>query len=141
MRFDELLRDAVGVDDCAERCGVSVGERVVTDDAFDLHAQSSVERDRALQDSRCGRAFLIVVDLRVGDAGVIVDHGVDVVVAEASLAGRTFAATVKPPSSSVRDTTELLHVDVEQRAGMVVLVAADRFAGGPVDMAEPVHPA
>jgi hypothetical protein len=37
--------------------------------------------------------------------------------------------------------TQLLHVDVQQRAGALVLVAADRLAGAPVDVGEPVQPA
>ena len=45
------------------------------------------------------------------------------------------------PAATIGDVADLLHIDISQRAGMVVLVAADRFTGGPVDMAEPVHPA
>jgi len=46
-----------------------------------------------------------------------------------------------PPAAAVGDVSELLDVHVDQRAGRVVLVAADRFAGVPVDVREPVEPA
>ena len=45
------------------------------------------------------------------------------------------------PAAAVGDVAELGDVDVDQRAGMVVLVAAQRFAGDPVDVREPVDPA
>lgn len=38
--------------------------------------------------------------------------------------------------SAVRDVAELRDVDVDQRARMVVLVAADRFTSDPIDAAE-----
>ncbi len=50
------------------------------------------------------------------------------------------AAEVAPPTA-VGDVAELLHVHVQQRTGVVVFVAADRFAGTPVDVPEPVEPA
>ena len=40
-----------------------------------------------------------------------------------------------------RADSELLHIHVQQIPGMVVLVATDRLAGGPVHMGEPVEPA
>ena len=43
------------------------------------------------------------------------------------------------PAASVGDVAELLHVYVEHRAGMVVLVAAHRFASGVVNVGEPVQ--
>jgi hypothetical protein len=45
------------------------------------------------------------------------------------------------PAAAVGDVAEFLHIDVQQRAGMVVFVAADRFTGAPVDMRQPVDPA
>lgn len=43
------------------------------------------------------------------------------------------------PASAVGDVAELLYVNVEHRAGMVVLVAPDGFARGAVDVREPVE--
>src|SRR6478735_8385841 len=45
------------------------------------------------------------------------------------------------PAAAVGDVGELGDVDVDQRAGVVVLVAAQGFAGDPVDPGEPVDPA
>jgi hypothetical protein len=50
------------------------------------------------------------------------------------------AAGVAPPAA-VGDVAQLLDVDVQQRAGGVVLVAADRLTAGAVDVGEPVDPA
>ena len=43
------------------------------------------------------------------------------------------------PGAAVGDVPELLHVDVEHRPRAIVLVATDRFAGGAVDVGEPVQ--
>ena len=96
------------------------------------------------------------MDLGVGDAGVVVDDGVHERGADLrvrgwlrSRSGRRWrsrllvallAADVAP-AAAVGDVAELLDVDVEHRAGVVVLVAADRLAGDPVDVGEPVDPA
>ena len=45
------------------------------------------------------------------------------------------------PAAAVGDVAELLDVDVDQRAGVGVLVASDRFSGGPVDVGESVEAA
>jgi hypothetical protein len=50
-------------------------------------------------------------------------------------------ATDEAVAAAVGDIAELGHVDVEQRSGMVVLVAADRLPGDPVDPRQPVQPA
>src|SRR5699024_11196246 len=47
----------------------------------------------------------------------------------------------EPVPATVRDTTELRDVDVDQRPWMVVLVSADRLAGDTDDATEPVDPA
>jgi hypothetical protein len=44
-------------------------------------------------------------------------------------------------ATTVGDVAELLDVHVQQVARPLVLVAADRFTGGPVDLAEPADPA
>src|SRR5690606_39424951 len=47
-------------------------------------------------------------------------------------------AADEPPSASVGDVAELRDVDMDQRAGMVVLVSSDEFSRDPIDVAEPV---
>ena len=89
---------------------------------------------------RCG-GFLLLVgqDLGVGQPGVVVQGGVQVAVAEhraAVLAGAGGGGPValpcaRPggaPAAAVRDVAELLDIDVDQLAGPVALVAADRDA-------------
>ena|GEM_PF-3514429 len=46
----------------------------------------------------------------------------------------------KPPAITVRNVAQLLHIDMDQRSGVGVFVAADWFTGGPIDMAQPVQP-
>jgi hypothetical protein len=78
------------------------------------------------------------VDLGVGDPGVVAGDGVRergahvrVVVPVAGLAGRGGAVPValgaadEPPAAAVGDVAELVDVDVQQRRGPVVFVAAD----------------
>ena len=109
-----------------------------------------------MQDADRGGGLLVGADLGVGDAGVVVDDGVHergadpgpVVLARAAGPGAV-ARLLRSPCwrptnampAAVGDVAELGDVDVDQRAGMVVLVAAQRFAGDPVDVGEPVDPA
>ena len=122
MRLDELLLDVVCVDHAAERRRLSIGKRVVADDAFDLDAEGGVERDRSLENTGGGDALLVVVDLCVSNTGVVVNDCVDVVVADPAAAD-LLTATVSAPPAAVGDAAQFLHIDVDQRAGMVVLVA------------------
>jgi hypothetical protein len=89
------------------------------------------------------------VDLDVGQAGVVIDHGVQVggadhgpVVLAAAAGAPSGGLGVVPaldpaeeaPAAAVGDVGELGDVDVDQRAGVRVLVAADRLAADPVDV-------
>src|SRR5690606_35924381 len=102
-----------------------------------------------------GRGLLrfIVVGFDVGDAGVVVDDGMQVagpdqrvVVLVAGFVRRrgpvllALLAADVAPTPAVGDLAELLHIDVDQIAWSIVFVTANRFAGGPVDMGEPVDP-
>jgi hypothetical protein len=94
------------------------------------------------------------VDLGVGDAGVVVEDGVhergaelgSVVPVPAGFAGvghggavllALDAADVTPPAT-VADVAQFLDIDMDQRAWLIVLVAADRLAADPVQMGQPV---
>ncbi len=94
------------------------------------------------------------MDLRVGDARVIVDHGVDecvthqrVAVSVLLLAGRrgpvplALLASDDPPAAAVGNVAELLHVDVDQCAGRLVLVMSGWLARLHLEMREPVQAA
>lgn len=90
------------------------------------------------------------MDLSVGDAGVVTDDGVDVGVAHQRVPvpilgharGVVLLALLTAdvaPTATVGDVAELLHFHVQHRSGEVVFVPADRFAGGAVDMGQPVQ--
>jgi hypothetical protein len=53
----------------------------------------------------------------------------------------TNGAAQEPVTTSSRDVAELLDVDVDQVAGMRVLVAADRLAGHQINIAQAADPA
>ncbi len=61
------MLDAVRVDDAAECGRVAVGERVVADDALNPHFEARIERDGPFQHTGGSGAFLVVMDLGVGD--------------------------------------------------------------------------
>jgi hypothetical protein len=106
-------------------------------------------RDGALEHADGGDRLFIGADLGVGHAGVIVDDGVQegysdlgpgsraaFTGAVGRLAGIVSAllSTQKLVSATVRDVAEFGDVDVDQRAGIVMLVAAQRFTGDAVDV-------
>ena len=119
-----------------------------------LHGDAAIGKPRhsPMQDPDRGDGGLVVVDLGVRDAGVVVNDGVHERVPEPGvvpLALRltrcrrsvvvALAAADVAPAAAVGDVAELLHVDVQHRPGLVVLVAADRLPGCPVDMRKPVQ--
>jgi hypothetical protein len=50
-------------------------------------------------------------------------------------------AAEEPVTTSSGDVAELLDVDVDQHAGLVMLVAPDRLAGRPINIAQAADPA
>ena len=97
-----------------------------------------------------GGGGLIVVDLGVGDAGVVIDGGVHERSADLRAGCRracrcavavALSAAEVTPAAAVGDVAELLHIDVQQCAGMIVFVAADRLTGRPVEVGEPIQAA
>ena len=93
------------------------------------------------QEGRAGGGLLVGVDLAVGEAGVVVDGGVDVVEADAAAAvgAGGLRGRWTSPAAAVGDPAELLDVDVDQLAGPVAFVAADDLAGGPVQAGQAVQ--
>ena len=92
------------------------------------------------------------MDLGVGDTGVVIDDGVDVrlshqrvppLVARLVRGGSAVAVALLSadvaPAPAVGDVAELLHIDVQHRPGVVVLVTANGLSRGAVDMGEPVQ--
>jgi hypothetical protein len=81
--------------------------------------------------------LFVVVDLAVGEPGVIIDSGVHVAVADLAVARRARRSAVDTPAATGWDLAELLDVDVHEVARMVVLVAAHDTAGRPVHPRQP----
>jgi len=103
-----------------------------------LHAAFGEPVVGAVPELRCGVALFIGEDLAVGKAGPVVDRGVDVSVADGgSGAVRGLAAAVDLPAAAGWDAGDLLHVDMNQLARTVALIAAHRLgAGGSVAAVE-----
>jgi hypothetical protein len=53
------------------------------------------------------------MDLQICDPGVVIDGCVDEVISDAA-GSDLFAAPVSAPTTAVRDSTEFLHIDVDQ---------------------------
>ena len=130
----------------------AVGAAVVGQDPLDGDPVGVESLNSPHQHGRGCHGGFVVVDLGVGNAGVVVDHGVDVGLAHQRVVVLVLrlvrgggavllalSAADVAPASAVGDVAELLHVDVEHRAGMVVLIATDRLPGGTVDMGQPVQ--
>lgn len=108
------------------------------------------------EDADRGRGLLVGADLGVGHPSVVVDDGVnvaapepgrvDMVAVAGAIGGRgpvdlALLAADVPQAAAVGDVAELGGADVDQGAGVVVLVAARRFTGGAVDVPQPVDAA
>ena len=76
-----------------------------------------------------GGAAFVGQDLGVGQPRMVIDGGVDVVVAEPSLAVGPLAASVHAPAAIGWDPAELLDVDVDQVPGPVAFVPQRRRTG------------
>lgn len=99
----------------------------------------------AAQEPRAGLAPLVGQDLHVGQPGVVVHSGVDIVIARAAarsggadpvLGGRP---AVDALATAGTQPAELLDIEVEQLAGVGAFVAADDPAGWPVHDGQPVE--
>jgi hypothetical protein len=108
-----------------------------------------------LQDADSGVGLLVGADLGVGQAGVVVDDGVHECGADQR--ARVLAALTGPVcgrnavdlallaaeelvAATVGDVAEPGDVDVDQRPGVRVLVAAEWFTGHAVDVGQAVDP-
>lgn len=101
--LEELL-PGPEIDDCGlERSSATIGEGVVRDDAFYL--SDAVARGVfgcAGEEPGRGCAFLVRVDLGIGEAGVVIDCAVGDVEPDAA-ATDVFLVAVDPPAAAVRD--------------------------------------
>src|SRR4051794_3171621 len=123
MGADELLSRSERGRRGGEVPGDPVVLRVVGEHPLDADAVAGVEGGGAGEEAGAGGALLIAEDLGVGQPGVVIDGGVDVVIAQAAGRAGSGAAAVGAPAATVGDAPELLHIDVDQGAGPVVFVA------------------
>src|SRR5690606_12321629 len=146
---DELrLRPQIG-QGLVDVAAGAVGEGVVGHhplDPGDAHG-GEVGR-RPPQEPGAGLGLLIIVDLAVGQAGVVIDHGVDVVIADELVAVAVASgAAVSEPTAAVGDLAQLLNIHVDQLPGPRPLIAhggglggADLLTGHRVQLAQVGHP-
>src|SRR5690606_4741924 len=111
---------------------VAVGEGVVGHHPLDAGDAHGGEVDSCpAQEPGAGLGPFVVVDLAVGQAGVVIDHGVDVVIADALLAVAVArVAAVGAPPATIGDLAQLLHIHVDQLPGPGPLVAYGGCLGG-----------
>jgi hypothetical protein len=80
--------------------------------------------------------LFVVEDFAVGQAGAVVERGVDMAVAGAAVAAHAVlrASSVHAPAATGGDGRQLLHIDMDQLARTLPLVArgATGLVGGPV---------
>jgi hypothetical protein len=116
---------------------------VVGQDALDREALAFEVIERSTQESSSAHAAFVGQGLGVGIAGVVVYGYVDEVETEARAALRTAARLCESGqdtlAATLRDATEFLDVQVNQRARMGMLIAYDLPCGA-VEPRETVKP-
>ena len=120
----------------------SIGKGVIGHDSLNDDAMSPEEGLGSSPKGRTGGPALIGEDLGVGQAGVVVDGRVDVREANPALTFLAWTRRSAPSNlvtASLRDLAQFLHIDVNELAGPVPLVAADLPATLAIYMAEAVQ--
>ena len=113
MRADELLTSSNGCDGVSEGGAAAVAQGVVGQDPFDAGDAVAGEVGRGPgEEPGAGGALLVGEDLAVGQAGVVIDQGVHVVVADPATSDLLAAPECAPPAA-VGDASDLLDVDVD----------------------------
>lgn len=111
---------------------LAVGPGVVGQDPFDGDAQGREPGGRPGEEGRAGRGGLVGQVFGVGEAGVVVEGGVQVGPAGAGLVAASFGSAEGLVAAAVGDPAELLDVDVDQlaRAGAFVSSATTSWPAG-----------
>src|SRR4051812_23153258 len=116
----------------------AVAVAVIGEDPFDGDAALREPRDGAVEERDAVRRVLTAGELAVRESGVRVDRSMDMGVATTTRTRRC-AATKLLMAASVRDTSEFLHVDMDQLAAAGGLDPADHSTGWAVHPPQPVH--
>jgi hypothetical protein len=137
---EALDRSEVG-DDLLELAAVAVGEGVVGQHPLDGDAMAGEEHPGPAEEPRAAVAALISQDFGIGQARVVVDGGMDIVIARAMLAVASAllerVAAMDAVTATLGEPPELLDIHVEQLAWPSAFVAADDLAAGPVQHLQP----
>ena len=86
VRPDQDVLHSRAVEQILHRVAVGVVPGVVGHDRIDVDAVFGEASERSFEEHRGGWSLLVVEDLRIGEAAVVVDNGVDVVVSDAGVA-------------------------------------------------------
>ena len=128
----------------------AIAAAVIGQDPLDDHPVGGEPGLGSDQEPGRGLAGLIGVDLGIGEARVIINRGVDEPMAvqrvavtaglAAGAVGLAVAATggpaQEPMATPSGDVAQLLDIDVDQLAGTLMLIAADRLAADPVQLGQ-----
>ena len=105
----------------------AIAGAVVGHDAGDLYAEAAVASDGVLEKVDCALLLLISQDLGEGQARCVVDGDVDELVAGAT--AFALLAIVRDAVARSDEPAELFDVDMNEFAGMLALIAANRLDG------------
>ena len=118
-----LLHSRAGVVAGAVPQPGAVAGAVVGDDTLTVDADRPVPGRSPCPEAGCGGGLFVVEDLGVGDAGPVVDSGVDVAVTDTGMAPvRVVASSMETPATAIGDPGNLLDIDVDQLARRVPLI-------------------
>ena len=127
MGADAYVIGVEGLEDSLESVALGVGPVVVGHHRFDTGDSMGGEELGGSGHEPCrGVALFVGEYLRIGPPGVIVDGGVDVVVADPGfLFGRHLShlPSPGPPAASLGDTTDLFDVHMDEFTGTVPFVS------------------
>jgi len=133
------VSDLFALEEAAQVTAAAVLHRVVGHQSLRADLVFGEAAERSLEERDHGRCFLVVVDLGVGEAGMVVDdrvHDVDAVEVSAVLAG----AVAGDPVAGALEARVLAGVHVRQVAGAGPLVAGGRLPRRPRRPGDPRSP-
>jgi len=114
------VSDAPGVAETADGAG-AIGRAVVGEQAAGPDSSSCEEAESTIQEGFGGVLALVGEDFDVGEAGVIIDAGVDELPADAAY---VFGSIAVDAMADPADACQLLSIDVQQVARSRVLIAS-----------------
>src|SRR5215470_10006871 len=124
-RSSEEVADVVVLAEAAEELGF-IARAVVGEEAANANAETGEEGKGSMQKSSSGGAFLVGVDSRKSQAGMIINGDMNILPAPAL--GWMTAITMQA-MTDVAETSQFLDVEVEQVSRQGIFIALDRGRG------------